>query len=72
MTLPPILQTLASEARNAWNEPLRQLRHSQAASSARLDLDRVLPATAWHIDRNLRRIEHTLETLERKKEIPDA
>lgn len=72
VTLPPILQTLASEARNAWNEPLRQLRHSQAASSARLDLDRVLPATAWHIGRNLRRIEHTLETLERKKEIPDA
>jgi len=57
VTLPQILQALASEARSAWSRPLQQLLHTQCASTARFDLDRVLPATAWQIDRTLRRIE---------------
>jgi len=60
IVLPPILRTLAAEARKSWAEPLKQLRHTQAASMARLDLDRVLPAMAWHIERHLKRIEHDL------------
>jgi hypothetical protein len=65
VTLPPILRVMASDARSAWAEPLQQLLHTQAASTARFDLDRALPTTAWQIDRTLRRIEHTLDQLVR-------
>ena len=63
--MPPILRLLASEARSVWTEPLQQLLHTQAASTAPFDLARELPATAWQIDRALRRIEHTLDQLVR-------
>ena len=63
--MPPILRLLVSEARSVWTEPLQHLLHTQAASTAPFDLTRALPATAWQIDRALRRIEHTLDQLVR-------
>jgi hypothetical protein len=65
VSLPPILRGLASEARKTWSEPLQVLLHTQAASIVRYDPDRVLPATAWQIERTLRQIEHVLDQLAR-------